>query len=180
MGYCLKGLLVLAAIPLFVAATNREATATDRFDVIVDVVTFKSLKDMDPSKGNSNDEYFLTVRADIVGEGRRSIINLEKTGPAKKTLYVGRQIRFRNIKTPDRPTVYLSSDVSEEDVVEVGTIFKKKKEKRYANMGIARGATTGDLFREADRSRDDVASQTVTISNRNYRMEIRVRVIEVD
>ncbi len=35
--------------------------------------------------------------------------------------------------------------------------------------------TTGDLFREADRSRDDVASQTITISNRRYRMDIRLK-----
>ena len=112
----------------------------------------------------------------------RSLINYQKKGMPMRTLYVGRTLTFRNIEMPSRSNckVYLSADVSEQDIVQVGNIFKKETEERYTNMGVARGATTIDLFKQADHARNDQATQTVTISNRNYRMEIRVRVVEVD
>ena len=182
MSCWMKSLLMVAALPVCVAATSREAEATDRFDVYVEIASFKSLRDMDPSKGNANDEYFMTVRADIIGEGQRTIYNLEKRGKPKKTLYVGRTLVFRDIREPSRSNrkIYLSADVSERDIVKVGNIFDPKTEERYTNMGVARGTTTIDLFKQADDARSDQASQAITLANRNYRMVIRVRVVEVD
>lgn len=49
MSYCLKSLVLLAALPLCVAAMSREAAATDRFDVKVEVLEFFSYLDTNPS-----------------------------------------------------------------------------------------------------------------------------------
>ena len=172
MSQFLRNSLLLTALPALMMATVQSADATDRFDVRVEVVSFKSLVDMDPSNGS--DEYFLTVNPDVPGAGRKSIQNAQVNGPPKRVLRVGRSITFRNIKEPSRSnrTITLSSDVSEQDVV--------KKRTSYDDMGIARTSISDDLFREADRSSRDTASRTVTLSNRNYRMEVRVTVIEVD
>jgi len=55
-----------------------------------------------------------------------------------------------------------------------------QKMQKYTDMGNARRATVGDLFREADRARSDTASQALTLVGRYYRMEVVVTVIEVD
>jgi len=176
----LKSLLLSAALPIVVLALSQSAQATDRFDVYVELVSFKSLVDMDPS--NAQDEYYLALHADVSGEGRRSIRNVSLNGAPKRILPVRRTVVFRNIKAPHRDDrgISLYSDVSEQDVVKVGTIFKPETETRYADMGTARGLTREDLFRKADRSRDDRASETVTLVSRKYRMEVRVTVVEVD
>lgn len=171
-------LMAFTVVAFFVG--QQHAQATDRFNVTVRVVSFKSLVDMDPT--NNNDEYFLTVNADVPNAGRKSLRNYELKGPPKKTLRANGVLTFQDIKEPSRSkrTITISCDVSEQDVIETGPIFKKKKKTVYTDMGTATGKITDDLFREADRSSKDVASRTVTLTSKKYRMEVLVTVIEVD
>ena len=203
MTYCMRSLMLLVALPALVFALGDTAKATDRFDVIVDVVSFKSTKDMDPSKGNANDEYFMNVHVDVPGAGRRSLRNYRKNGAPMKTLYVNKRLVFRNIKEPHRSerTITVHSDVSEQDIIKLSPIvrprpgigglpgigpprpgieIRPRTETKYVDMGGARSSTSGDMFKEADRARNDTAVQTLTLYGRYYRMEVRVTVVEVD
>lgn len=175
-----KSMLSMAFTAVVVFCSQQDARATDRFHVTVRIVSFKSLVDMDPT--NDNDEYFLSLRADIPEAGRKSISNYEVKGPPKKTLRTNRSITFENIEEPSKSnrTITISSDVSEQDVVETGPIFKRRKKTIYEDMGTASQSITDDLFREADRSSKDTASRTVTLTNKKYRMEVLVTVTEID
>ena len=180
MSHLLKCTVSIAIAAVTILCSQQETRASDRFNVTVRVVSFKSLVDMDPS--NANDEYFLTVHADVPGVRRQSLRNYEVKGPPKKTLATNRTLVFRDIKEPSRSnrTISISSDVSEQDVVETGPIFKKKKKTVYTDMGTAKGSITDDLFREADRSSKDIASRTIMLTSKKYRMEVLVTVTEID
>ncbi len=52
--------------------------------------------------------------------------------------------------------------------------------KKTQYLGTAAGATNRDLFREADHSQDDRATQTFTIGNPDFMMRVRVTVTEID
>jgi hypothetical protein len=180
MSNLLKCTVSVALVAITVLCSQHEARATDRFNVSVRVVSFKSLVDMDPT--NANDEYFLTIHADVPNAERKSLRNYEVKGAPKKTLNTNRTITFPNVKEPSRSNraITISSDVSEQDVIETGPIFKKRKKTVYEDMGTARGSITDDLFREADRSSKDTASRTIMLTNKKYRMEVRVTVTEID
>jgi hypothetical protein len=172
MNYCLKSLLLLAALPLCVAAMNQEATASDRFDVKVEVLEFFSYRDTDPS-GFVVDYKYIFV-ADIEGAGRRRIDSRIITRP-RFLMPVGRTVQFNNIKKPKNKDRHfrLSAYVTGRYGLVDGT-------KKVQHQGLATDVIKRDLFREADRSRDDKAVQTFSIGNPDYMMTVRVTVVEVD
>jgi hypothetical protein len=171
MSYCTKSLLLLAALPLCVAAMSQEAAATDRFDVKVEVLKFYAFLDTSPS--GYGVEYKYNFNVDIEGVGRRSINSRIITRP-NYMMPVGRTVQFQNIKKPkhSKRRIKLSANVTGR--YQVGT--KKKTQQ----MGGATGATERDLFRKADHSRDDEAVQIVRVRNKDYVMYVRVTVIERD
>jgi hypothetical protein len=171
MRYCLKSLLLLAALPLCVAAMSREAAASDRFDVKVEVLKFYSYRDTNPS--GYAVEYKYNFNVDIEGIGRRTINSRIITRP-RYMMPVGRTVQFNNIKKPKHKNrrIKLSANV-------IGH-YQVVATKKTQYMGDARGATDRDLFREADHSREDKAVQTLSIGNRDYVMYVRVTVIEID
>jgi hypothetical protein len=172
MNYRLKSLMFLAVLPLCVAAMSQQATAKDRFTVKIDIVSFRSLVNTNPGGNvvvhNSN------FHVDIEGMGRRTIHIPRIIASPFRMTQVGAKFQFTNIEKPKRKQrqVKLSSDLT-------GFYWVEGKTKPQ-NLGLAKGATSIDLFREADRSKNDTAAQTVHVRNQNYMMTVRVTVIETD
>ncbi len=173
MRHYLKSLLLLAALPLCVASMSREAAATDRFDVKVEVLKFRSLLDTNPSGYAVVNYYSLDV--DIEGIGRRTINSRIITRPLYM-MPVKDEIQFTNIKKPkhNKRSIKLSSKMVGHYRLKVNSPIKEQL------LGIAKSATTIDLFREADHAKNDTAAQTILLRNQNYMMILRVTVIEVD
>jgi hypothetical protein len=173
MNYCLKSLLLLAALPLCVASTSQEATATDRFDVKVEVLQFQSLLNTSPSGYVVVNYYKLDV--DIEGIGRRTINSKIITRPFYM-MPVKDKVQFTNIKKPNHKKrhIKLSARMIGHYRLKVNSPIKVQL------LGTAKSATTIDLFREADHAKNDTAAQTVLVRNQNYRMIVRVTVIETD
>ena len=169
----LKSLLLLAALPLSVASMSREAAATDRFDVKVEVLKFRSLLDTNPSGYVVVNYYSLDV--DIEGIGRRTI-NSRIIARPLYTMPVKDKIQFTNIKKPKHKKRHIKLSANMVGHYQL-TANSSKKEQL---LGIAKSATTIDLFREADHSKNDTAAQTVLVRNQNYMMILRVTVIETD
>jgi hypothetical protein len=171
MSFCLKSLVLLAALPLCVAAMSREAAATDRFDVKVEVLQFYSYRNTNPGGYVMVNNYNFDV--DIAGIGRRTINSRIISQPLRMTP-VGSTVYFRNIKKPKRKNRQINMSAN------MNTRYQVLSEIKTLSMGNARGSTERDLFREADHSRDDTAYQTVAVRNGNYVLYVKVTVTEID
>ena len=68
MSHCLKSLLLLAALPLCVATMSREAAASDRFDVKIEVLKFGSRVNTNP--GGYVVAYNYNLNLDIEGRSK--------------------------------------------------------------------------------------------------------------
>ncbi len=174
MSYCLRSLL-LAALPLCVAAMSREAAAHDRFDVKIELIDFYSNMNADLPADRPNVSYTYTVHSDIAGIGRRSVVKAKLVGLPKTRLKMGRTLRYYNIEKPDR------SDRLIRFTAKASSYYRKASgDHKIHLMGTGESVTSRDLFREADRSRDDEAVETIVIRKKYYTMVIRVTVIEID
>jgi hypothetical protein len=171
MNYRLKSLVLLAALPLCVAAMSREAAATDRYDVEIEVIQFYTFYDTDPSGLKVN--YSYNFNADIDGAGRRQYKAKIKSRPQINNT-VGRKLRFRDIEEPERSNrqIKFSAKVTSRYVV-LGLT-------QLQSLGNARGVTSRDLFREADKADDDKAVETVAVRNKDFVFYARVTVTEID
>ena len=115
-----------------------------------------------------------TLHAEIEGMGRRTIhIPRIIANPFRMTP-MGVKFQFTNIEKPKRKQreIKMSSRLTGFYWVEGETVPQ--------NLGLAQGATSIDLFRQADHSKNDTAVQTVMVRNQNYMMIVRVTVIETD
>jgi hypothetical protein len=173
MSFRLKSMMLLAALPLCVAAMSQEAAATDRFDVKVEVLQFYAFRDTNPSRYYV--EYKYNFNVEIEGIGRRTINSRIVTLP-HYMMPVGRTVQFHNIKKPKhkKRRIKLSANM----IGRYQLTVNSPKKTQY--LGSAMGITQRDLFREADHSRDDKAVETVRVRNKDYVMYVRVTVIEID
>jgi len=172
MRYSLKSLILLAALPLCAAATNREAIASDRFDVKVELLEFVSYLDTDPS--GLAVEYNYGFVAYIEGAGPQRIDSRIITRPNFK-MPVGRTVQFTNIKEPKRKARHFGVTA-----YVVGRYELVDGTKKTQTLGLAEANTSRDLFDDADDSKDDTAVEAFSIKNAHYMMKVRVTVVEVD
>ena len=171
MNACLKSLTLLAALPLCLAAMNQEATAEDRFDVKVEVLDFKAFRDTTPKNWFAKHEYEFEVN--IEGIAIRFIKGEFNAWP-KRTTAISDTLHFKNIKKPEKSNRRIK--------------FMAKARREYTVNGLSgsdaflrtRVTNNRDLFRESDRSGDDVAVETIAIENQDFVFNVRVTVIEVD
>lgn len=172
MSFCLKSMMLLAALPLCVAAMSQEATATDRFDVKVEVVSFRSLVNTTP--GGYVVVHNANIHVDIEGSGRKTVNAPRIIANPFRTTQVNAQTQFTNIKKPrhKQRQIKVSANLT--------GFYTTSGGKKTQNLGLAKGETSIDLFREADHSKDDKAVQTVMVKSQNYQMIVRVTVIERD
>jgi hypothetical protein len=171
MNYRLKSLMLLAALPLCIAAMSQEAAAKDRFDVKIEVVDFYSGQDTIVSGLPVDYKYDLNVRID--GVANQTFKSRFKTRPKTKTR-VGRSFHIRNVEAPERSNrrIKLSAKVEGEYRAFDALL------QLYLSKNV--GSTNRDLFDEADDARDDVAVNIVTLGNGRFVMNVRVTVTEVD
>ena len=171
MKSCLKSLTLLAALPLCFAAMNREAAAEDRFDVKIEGIQFYAYSDTTPSGHLAEYEYELKV--DIEGIGSRTIKG-KFYELAQKMKSIPGTTQFTNIEKPEKSNRRIK--------------FSAKVRREYTVNGLSGSdsllrtsvTTKGDLFRESDRSGDDVAYETVAVRSRDFVFYVRVTVIETD
>ena len=166
MCYYLKSLMLLAALPLCLAAMSQEAAAKDRFTVKLEVVKFRSLVNTDP--GGNVVTHKARFLVDIEGMGKRTLhIPRIIANPLRMT-QIGAKFQFTNVEKPERKQrqVKLSSYLTGFYWVEGKTVPQ--------HLGLANGATSIDLFKEADHSNSDTAAQTIMIRSQNYMMIVRV------
>jgi hypothetical protein len=175
MNYRLKRLMLLAALPLCVAAMSQEAAAEDRFDVKIELLEFYSTVDAETHNDHPNVNYLYILHADISGAGRKSIVKKEVIGQPKQRLTIGRAIQFHNVRKPDRSSRLIKFSADATARYRTPSLNHKLK-----SMGKTRAATLRDIFDDADDSRDDKAVQQVVVKNQRYRFVLRVTVTEVD
>jgi hypothetical protein len=176
MRSCLKSLLLLAVLPLSVASISQEAVAEDRFDVTVELLHFYSRTAADRPLDQPNVNYQYTVNVDIPDIGQQSVEKAVVKGSPKRNLHLNRTIHFHNVRKPDR-----SDSLIKFSAYATGRYMGRLDgHHKVVGMGTTRSATTTDLFREADHSRDDIAVQTVVVQNQRYHIVLRVTVVEID
>jgi hypothetical protein len=167
----LRSLMLLAALPLCVAAMSQEAAAKDRFDVKIEVTGVYAFRDTVPS--GRPVEYKYDFNAGIKGVDNYTINSRVKTLPQTYTKVL-RGIYFRDIETPERDSrlIKMSAKMTGQ--------YKILGQPQQQDLGDAVGSTSRDLFDEADDARDDVAWEVVAVRNGDYVLYVRVTVTEVD
>ena len=172
MSFRLKSMMLLAALPLCVAAMSQEAAATDRFDVKVEVVSFRSLVNTTP--GGNVVVHNARLQAKIEGSGYQTINHPRIIANPFRTVKVNAKLQFTNIKKPHHKQrqIKVSSYMT--------GFYTTADGQKPQHLGIASSETSIDLFRKADHSKDDKAVQTITLKSPRYQMVVRVTVTELD
>jgi hypothetical protein len=158
------------------APMNQKEAVTDRFDVKVEVLKFRSPLNADTPLNHPDVNYYYNVHAAVAGVRSRSLVRGKVIGRPMRSLNLSGTIQFRNIEKVDLADrlIRLSANVTAQ--------YRNRTDGKNKTLAMdkASGATSIDLFKMADQSQNDQAVQTVLIRNRNYLMIVRVTVTELD